>query len=140
MITAARLCWSRLVRSSWASILDAGRKSTLTLVAVHRLLQVGTLACLFAAIALYMRRARLAHGSAVLALRHRSALLVDVLKRTVCKLRRDVSTSVASASAKRPHSAEGNSGPGVARLTDSEAAAKAAPLLDLQAGWYFDFG
>jgi len=46
-------------------------------------LQMSTLARLLAAVALDMGGARLAHGTAVRALRYRASLLVDVLERTV---------------------------------------------------------
>lgn len=51
----------------------------LTLVSLDGRLQVLTLAGLLAAIALYVGGARLSHGTAVSALRHGPALLVDVL-------------------------------------------------------------
>jgi hypothetical protein len=49
-------------------------------VTLDRLLQVGALARLLAAIALDVSSARLAHGATVLTLRHRPTLLVDVLQ------------------------------------------------------------
>lgn len=53
------------------------------LVSLDSWLQVGALAGLLAAVALDMSRARLTHCTAVCALRNGSALLVDVLQRTV---------------------------------------------------------
>ncbi len=56
----------------------------LTLVTLHHWPQVDALVRLLAAVALVVRRARLAHCPAVLALRYRPALLVDVLEWPVC--------------------------------------------------------
>ena len=56
----------------------------LTLVTLHHWSQVDALVRLLAAVALVVRRARLAHCPAVLALRYRPALLVDVLEWPVC--------------------------------------------------------
>ena len=55
---------------------------------VYGRLQVSALAGLFAAIALDVGRAGLAHLAAMSALRHWTALLVDVLKGSICKERR----------------------------------------------------
>ena len=57
----------------------------LTLVSLDRRLQVRTLASLLAAVALDVGSTRLAHGPTVLALRDGAALLVDVLKRAICR-------------------------------------------------------
>jgi hypothetical protein len=57
----------------------------LTLVSLDRRLQVRTLASLLATVTLDVGSARLAHGSTVLALRDRTALLVDMLERAICR-------------------------------------------------------
>lgn len=56
----------------------------LTLVTLDHRSQVHALVCLLTAIAFDVSRARLAHRPAVLALRHRPALLVDVLEGPIC--------------------------------------------------------
>lgn len=56
----------------------------LTLVTLDGRLQMHALVRLLAAIALDVRGAGFAHGTTVLALRHRPSLLVDVLKRPIC--------------------------------------------------------
>jgi hypothetical protein len=56
----------------------------LTLMTLDHWSQVHALVRLLAAVALGVRRARLAHGPAVLALRNRPSLLVDVLEWPIC--------------------------------------------------------
>lgn len=65
----------------------------LTLVTLDSLAQVNALVRLLAAIALDVRGAGLAHGTAVLALRNRPPFLVDVLERTICSRTANVSTA-----------------------------------------------
>lgn len=57
-------------------------------MAVYGRLQVSALAGLFAAIALDVGRAGLAHLAAMSTLRHWTTLLVDVLKRSICREKR----------------------------------------------------
>jgi len=61
----------------------ARARTELTLVTFDGRLQVDALVRLLAAVALDMRGTRLAHRTAVLALRHWPSLLVDVLERTI---------------------------------------------------------
>jgi hypothetical protein len=63
--------------------LDRSDRTMLTLVTLDCRSQVHALVGLLAAVALDVRRARLAHCPAVLALRYRPSLLVDVLERPV---------------------------------------------------------
>ena len=64
--------------------LDQSDTTMLTLVTLDHRSQVHALVRLLAAVALGVGGARLAHRPAVLALRHRPALLVDVLEWPVC--------------------------------------------------------
>ncbi len=69
--------------------LDQSDATMLTLVTLERRPQVHALVRLLAAVALGVGRSRLAHGAAVLALRHGPALLVDVLEWSVCGVETD---------------------------------------------------
>jgi len=63
----------------------------LTLVTLHGGLKVDALV-LVSTVALHMSRSRLAHGPAVLTLRHGPTLSVDVLQPAVCKSNRSASS------------------------------------------------
>lgn len=73
------------VRSQRSRALDQLEDTTmLTLVTLDYRSQVHALVRLLATVALYMRRTRLAHSPAMLALRNRPSLLVNVLEWPIC--------------------------------------------------------